>query len=393
MNQKFISFSPPLMGKEEIAGAVQALKSGWLTTGPQTKQFEENFKKYVHAEAALAVNSCTAALHLALIALKIGPGDEVLTTPVTFCSGVHVIEHVGARPVLADVERETLNIDPRCADKILKNLRRRKKIKAIIVVHYAGHPCRMDALMKLSKKYRVPVIEDAAHAFPAKYKGKMIGSSKNLTAFSFYATKNITTGEGGMLTGPKPLVDRARVMSLHGMNRDAWKRYSAKGSWFYEVIDAGYKYNLTDIQSAIGLAQLKKMKQFHARRRDIVKKYQRAFSKFAAVETPVECSEVESAWHLYPIRLHLNRLRISRSRLIEELKRRGVGASVHFIPIHLHPYYRKKYGWRADAFPVAYREYQRLVSLPLSPAFTDAQVARVIKAVQEILKKYSRSLL
>lgn len=368
---------------------VDTLRSDWITTGPKVKKFEEEFRLFIGAPAALALSSATAALHLALIAHGIGPGDEVITTPMTFCSGVHVIEHVGAKPILADVESDTLNISPEKIEQILKSPARRKKVKAMIVVHYAGHPCEMDVIMKISRKYGIPVIEDAAHSLPAKYKNKIIGDSANLTAFSFYATKNLTTAEGGMLTGSPKLIEKARMWSLHGMNRDAWNRYSGKGSWYYEVVVPGFKYNMTDIQASLGLVQLKRIWQFHARRKAIIQKYHRAFERLAALQLPVERSEMESAWHLYAVRLHLDKLRIHRGQFMDELKAQGVGASVHFIPVHIHPYYRKKYGYKADDYPVAYREYQRLISLPLAPRLTDGQIEYVIRTVKSILKKCS----
>ena len=387
---KNIPFSPPLIGKEEIAEVVDTLRSDWITTGPKTKRFENEFRQYVGARAALAVSSATAALHLALIAHGVGKGDEVITTPMTFCSGVHVIEHVGAKPVLVDVEADTLNIDPKNIEAILKKPARRKKVKAIIIVHYGGHPCNMNAIMKISRRYKIPVVEDAAHSLPAYYKKKIIGSFGNLTAFSFYATKNLTTAEGGMLTGDPKLIEKARIWGLHGMSKDAWNRYSSKGSWYYEVIAPGFKYNLTDIQSSLGLVQLKKLKSFHQRRNEIARRYNRAFSSFDAIQTPEDRAEVKSAWHLYPIRLYLNRLKIGRSEFIQKLKDAGVGASVHFIPIHIHPYYRKKYGYKADNFPVAYREYQRLISLPLAPRHSDQQIDYVIRTVSELIRKFKK---
>lgn len=388
--KKTIPFSPPLIGEEEIREVTDTLRSAWITTGPKTKKFEEEFRRFTGAPAALALSSATAGLHLALIAHGVRPGDEVITTPMTFCSGVHVIEHVGAKPVLADVEPDTLNINPVQIERILKSSSRRKKTKAIIAVHYGGHPCDMSALMKISRKYGIPVIEDAAHSIPAKYKGKLIGSLGNLTAFSFYATKNLTTAEGGMLTGPAKLIDKARIWSLHGMSRDSWNRYSGKGSWFYEVVVPGFKYNFTDIQAALGLVQLKKIWQFHKRRKAIIKKYNEAFSKNTGLQRPVERKGLESAWHLYPIRLNSNKLRIPRSQFIEEMKKKGIVTSVHFIPIHIHPYYRKKYGYKPQDYPVAYGEYQRLVSLPLAPCLTDSQITRVIQAVNEISREYIR---
>ena len=390
MRDTFLPFSPPFIGDEEIAEVVDTLRSDWITTGPKVRRFEEEFAAFIGAPAALALHSGTAALHVALAALGIGPGDAVITTPMTFCSCVHVIEHVGARPVLVDVEPDTLNIDPGGIAKALDSSP--FNIRAILPVHLYGHPCDMDAIGEIARRHDLAIIEDAAHALPARYRGRRIGSPpeirdlRGVTCFSFYATKNLTTAEGGMLTGPPDLVEEARLWSLHGMSRDAWRRYSAEGSWYYEVIRPGFKYNMTDIQAALGLHQLRKLPQFQARRREIVQRYNEAFSRFEELQTPVERPEVEHAWHLYVLRLNLERLKISRNQFIEELKARNIGTSVHFIPVHLHPYYRDRYGYKPEDFPVAYREYQRIVSLPLYPRMSDQDVQDVIDAVAAVVR-------
>lgn len=383
--ETFLPFSPPDITEEEIEAVSAVLRSGWITTGPRTEQFEQEFAAYVGAEGALALNSCTAGLHLALVALGIGPGAEVITTPMTFCSSVNVIEHVGARPVLADIDPQTLTLDPaRVAEAITP------RTKAIMPVHYAGHPAEMAPLLALAREHDLYVIEDAAHALPAYYEGHPIGSLGDLTAFSFYATKNLTTAEGGMLTGAPELIERARVLSLHGMSRDAWNRYGQGGAWFYEVVAPGFKYNMTDIQAALGLAQLHRLEAMQARRREIVVRYNSALSGLAAVQTPVERPNARHAWHLYVLRLNLERLSIDRAQFIQELAARNIGSSVHFIPIHLHPYYRNKYEWQPADFPVAYAEYQRVVSLPLSTRLSDADVADAIAAVADIVTTFRR---
>jgi len=394
MRQTFLPFSLPLIGEEEIAEVIDTLRSDWITTGPKVRRFEEEFAAFIGAPAALALNSGTAALHVALVALGIGPGDAVITTPMTFCSCAHVIEHVGGRPIFVDVEPDTLNIDP---DEIAKKLERSKfKVRAILPVHLYGHPCDMDAIWELARQYNLAIIEDAAHALPAKYKGRLIGSLSAIcdlqvaVCFSFYATKNLTTAEGGMLTGTPAFIEEARIWSLHGMSRDAWKRYSAEGSWYYEVVRPGFKYNMTDIQAAIGLCQLSKLPQFQARRCEIARRYNEAFSQFEELQIPTQRPEVEHAWHLYVLRLNLEMLIIDRDRFIEELKARNIGTSVHFIPIHLHPYYRDKYGYKPEDFPVAYREYQRIISLPLYPRMNDRDVEDVIEAVIDVVKRYRR---
>jgi dTDP-4-amino-4,6-dideoxygalactose transaminase len=384
MRDRFLTFSPPAIGAQEIDEVIDTLKSDWITTGPKTRRFEEEFARFLGAPAALAVSSATDAMQVALAALGLAPGDEVVTTPMTFCSTAHVIEHQGARPVLADVEPDTLCIDPaRVAAAVTPRTR------AILPVHLYGHPCDMDALMRIAERHGLFVLEDAAHAVPAGYRGRRIGTIGTATAFSFYATKNMTTAEGGMLTGSRELIDRARVWTLHGMSRDAYNRYAREGSWFYDVVAPGFKCNMTDIQASLGLAQLRKLPVFQERRREIVRRYDAAFGRMPAIQTPTERPGAESAWHLYVIRLRLEQLRIDRHRFIEELKARNIGASVHFIPLHLHGYYRDKYGYRPEDFPVAYREYQRIVSLPLHPRLTDADVADVIEAVGDIVTRFA----
>ncbi len=385
MRKSFLSFSPPNIGEEEIREVVDTLRSDWITTGPKTRLFEQRFAGYVGAEAALALNSCTAGLHLALVCLGIGPGDKVITTPLTFCASVNVIEHVGARPVLVDVEEDTLNISPDLVEAAVTG-----RAKAILPVHYAGHPCDMDRLVDIARRHELHVIEDAAHAVPARHRGRMVGGIGDLTAFSFYATKNMTTAEGGMLTGGAELVDRARVLGLHGMSRDAWKRYDRGGSWYYEVVAPGFKYNMTDIQASLGLRQLDSLAEKQARRREVVRRYTEAFSHYPYFQTPVERPEVEHAWHLYVLRLNPEALAVDRDRFIEELRVRNIGASVHFIPIHLHPYYREKYGFKPDDFPVAYRNYRRMLSLPLHPGLSGADVDDVIEAVLDVAATYRR---
>lgn len=397
MRNSFLPFSPPLIGEEEIAEVIDTLRSDWITTGPKVKRFEEEFAAFVNGPEALAVSSCTAALHLALLALGIGPGDGVITSSLTFCSAVHVIEHVGARPILVDVEPDTLNLDADQARRAIEHAKRDYgvTVKAIMPVHLYGQPCDLNALLALAEEYELAIIEDAAHSLPAKYRGAMIGShagSANvpvLTCFSFYATKNLTTAEGGMLVSTADLVERARVWALHGMNRDAWKRYGATGSWRYEVVCPGYKYNMSDLQAALGIHQLRKLPDFNTRRKQIVDQYSAAFSECSNLQIPIQTNGTEHAWHLYVLRLNLERLRITRDKFISQLKDRNIGASVHFIPIHLHSYYRQKYGHRAEDFPVAWREFQRIVSLPLSPRMVQEDVNDVIAAVTDIVQQQS----
>jgi dTDP-4-amino-4,6-dideoxygalactose transaminase len=381
----FLPFSPPSIGEEEVEEVVDALRSDWLTTGPKTLRFEKAFAQYVGARGALALNSCTAGLHTTLVALGIGPGDEVITTTMTFAATVNVIEHVGARPVLVDVEPDTLNIDPIQVERAIT-----PRTKAVIVVHYAGHPAEMDAIEELARAHGLTVIEDAAHSMPAWYRGRMVGSGDNPTAFSFYATKNLTTGEGGMLTGSPEFLERARPVSLHGMTRDALRRYEKGGSWRYEIQAPGFKYNMTDIQASMGLAQLKKLDHFDQRRREVVAAYDQAFACEPALEIPVERDDVHHAWHLYVLRLNPEVLTIGRDQFIDELTTRNIGTSVHFIPVHTHPYYRDRYGYAPDAFPVAYSNFERMLSIPLHPRISSTEVDDVVGAVLDVVDSYRR---
>jgi dTDP-4-amino-4,6-dideoxygalactose transaminase len=379
MRNDFLPFFRPLIGQEEIDEVTDTLQSGWLTTGPKTKQFEADFAEYVGAPSALALSSCTAGLHLALVAMGVGRGDEVITTPMTFAATVNVIEHVGATPVLVDVEPDTLNIDPhQVADAMSP------RTKVILPVHYAGHPAAMDELEDIAQRQGLTILEDAAHAIGGRYRGRPVGCGEHPTAFSFYATKNLITGEGGMLTGGAELMDHARVLGLHGMNRDAWKRFSQTGSWYYEVGEPGFKYNMTDIQASLGIWQLRKLAGFQQRRREVVRAYSNALESLGCFDLPVERCDVDHAWHLYVLRLRTGQLTISRDLFIERLKECGIGTSVHFIPIHLHPYYKHKYGFRRTDFPVALGSYERMLSLPLFPGITNDEVGRVIEAVTTV---------
>ncbi len=375
----FLPFSPPFIGEEEIAEVVDSLRSGWITTGPKTKRFEQKFAEYFNAPAALALSSCTAALHTALVINKIGPGDEVITTPMTFTATVAVIEHVGATPVLVDIQPDTMNIDPVKIQAAITD-----KTKAVIAVHYGGHPCEMDEINSICNENNLLLVEDAAHAIPAKYKDVFIGSGDNPVAFSFYATKNLTTAEGGMLTGGKSLIENGVVSSLHGMNRDAWKRNDKTGSWRYDIVTPGFKYNMTDLQAGLGLAQLKKLKAMHSRRKEIVAMYNDAFKTAGLFDLPVEREYCESAWHLYPLRIREGALKITRDEFIEELRKRNIGTSVHFIPIHTFTYYVEKYGYKPEDYPIAFNESERLITIPLHPGLSDDDVKDVISAVLDV---------
>lgn len=379
-----LRFAAPSIGDAEIEAVVEVLRSGWLTTGPRTAQFEERFAELVSAPAALAVSSGTAALHLALIAAGVGEGDVVLTTPLTFCSTVHVIEHLRARPVLVDVDPISLNISPDRLRVRLAELDYAPKV--ILPVHLAGLPAQMTDILASAEAIGAAVIEDAAHAQGALVGGRSVGDVEGSTVaraacFSFYVTKNLTTGEGGMLTGEEGFVEEARRWSLHGMSRDSWNRYGAGGSWRYDVTRPGFKYNMSDIQAALGLVQLGRSAELLERRRRIAEAYDEAFRHLDAIHPVSRATEPGHAWHLYIVRVARDAGAPSRDELIASLTAQGIGSSVHFIPVHHLDYYRHKYGFQPGDFPVAEDAFARMLSLPIYPEMTEQDVADVIAAV------------
>jgi len=385
MRAEFLQFSPPFIGDEERAEVEDTLRSGWITTGPKTRRFEAQFAEYIGVPRALAVGSATAAMHLALVALGVGPGDEVITTPMTFVATANVVEHVGARLVLADIDPVTMQISPEAIAAALT-----PRTRALLPVHYTGHPADMNAILGLAGD-RVAVVEDAAHALPAAVGDRNVGTIGDLTAFSFYATKNVTTGEGGMLTGrDDEVLDRARVLSLHGMSADAWRRYEPGNSWYYDVLAPGFKYNMTDIQASLGIHQLARLPQTDARRRQIAARYSAALGAGDHFQVPLEHPGFTSAWHLYVLRLNLDTLAIDRARFIAELEKRNIGTSVHFIPVHLHQYYRDRYAYTPESLPAASAMFERIVSLPLHPGLSDDDVDDVIEAVFDVAATHSR---
>jgi len=384
--REFIPFHVPQIDDDEVRSVVETLKSSWLTTGAKTKQFEEAFARYLGVRHAIAVNSCTAALHLALDAVGVEEGDEVIVPCMTFTATAEVVLYFKAKPVLVDCLSDTLNIDPDQVERAISS-----KTKAIIPVHFGGHACDMAAILDIARRHNLYVIEDAAHALPGKYRQQSIGSIGDITCFSFYATKTITTGEGGMATTNNPeWASRMRMMSLHGISHDAWKRYAKEGSWYYEVVRPGFKYNLTDIAAAIGVEQLKKCDAFGAARKKIAAAYNGGFSELPEIQTPVCSPDVQHAWHLYVIQLHLSRLKINRYKFIETLTTNGVGTSVHFIPLHLHPFYRDAFGYIPEDFPNATQAYQRIISLPIYPGMADRDISRVIEVVREVAQQHRK---
>jgi len=393
---RFLPFSAPWVGAEEIEELLEVLGSGWLTAGPRTGRFEQAFREYVGTAHAVATSSCTAALHLALRALDIGEGDAVLTSPFTFAATANVIVHCGAEVLFADICPSTHNLDPaaverflveRCAPAPEGGLRTRqsgRRLRAAIAVHYGGQSCDMAKLGALASRFQFVLIEDAAHAAGGRYRGRPVGTLGRAACFSFYPTKNMTTGEGGMLaTDDRALAERARRLAQHGISRDGWQRYSSDGDWLYDVEEAGYKYNMTDLQAALGLHQLRRLDGFIERRRKLAARYDQGLEGRSDLILPVETAGIYHARHLYPVQVVSPR--IDRGRLIEKLRERRIGTSVHFLPLHLTGFYQRRFGFRRGDFPVAEQVFERIVSLPLFPAMTEEQVDQVVEAAREIL--------
>ncbi|CAH0351709.1 DegT/DnrJ/EryC1/StrS aminotransferase family protein [Aquabacterium sp. CECT 9606] len=379
----FLPFALPEIGEEEIAEVVDTLRSGWVTTGPKARRFEQDFVQFLGDDSlqAIAVNSATAGLHLALEAIGIGPGDEVITTTHTFTATAEVVRYMGADVVLVDIDPATLNIDPKAIEAAIT-----PKTKAIMPVHYAGLSVDMDGVMAIARKHGLKVVEDAAHALPTTFKQQTIGTlQSDVTVFSFYANKTITTGEGGMLvTRDEAIAARCKVMRLHGISRDAFDRFTAKvPSWYYEIVAPGFKYNLTDIAAALGLHQLRRVRGFQVRREQIAQRYDEAFADLPIIAPPrPENAGDLHAWHLYVVRLS-DAAQINRDQLIDSLFADGIGVSVHYIPLHLHPYWKDRYKLQPEQFPHSQRAYERMVSLPLYTKMTDADVERVVTSVRK----------
>lgn len=376
----FLPVGKPVLDEKEVEAVSAVLRSGWLTTGPSVKAFEEGMKEYVGAKHAVGLTSCTGGLHISLSALGIGKGDEVIVPTYTFAATGHVIDWVGAKPILVDVEKDTFNIDPKKAEAAIT-----ARTKAIMLVHFAGHSCDMDAFMVLAKKHNLYIIEDAAHAIGTSYKGKKIGTFGISTVFSFYATKTITTGEGGMLTtNDEEFGKKIKRYSYFGVDKDAFNRYSDKGTWYYEIIDLGYKYNMDNIQGAMGVEQLKKIGGFLEQKKKLVQRYNKLLKDVKGVTTPIEKPYTTHSWHLYPILLDPQVM--DRDTFILKLREQNIGTSVHFIPLHLHPYYQRVHGHKKGDFPNAEYIYEREVSLPLFAGMSEKDVDDVVDAIKNILQ-------
>jgi len=381
MREKFLVFGRPQIGQDEIDEVHAVMESGWLGTGPRTAQFEHDFCSYITSPNAVALNSCTAALHLSALVAGVGPGDEVITTPLTFCATVNALIHVGAIPILADINPITLNIDPTEIEKKITN-----KTKAIVPVHFAGHPCDMDAIVGIAQRHDLVLIEDCAHAIETLYKGQHVGTFGRFGCFSFYVTKNVVTGEGGMLTASAPQdADRARKLSLHGMSRDAWKRFGSDGYRHYQVEEAGFKYNMMDLQAAIGIHQLARIEGNHARRETIWERYNSAFTGLPVTLPAKIESGNRHAYHLYTMQLDEERSPLKRDAFLDAMTARNIGVGVHYLSLPEHPFYQNSFGWKPEDYPHAMRAGRTIVSLPMSANLTDKDVADVINTVGELL--------
>ncbi|MBT8379761.1 MAG: DegT/DnrJ/EryC1/StrS family aminotransferase [Ignavibacteria bacterium] len=386
MNRDFLLFHKPFLSEEEVDEIVDTVRSGWLSMGPKTLRFESEFNSYIGASKSIAVSSWTAAGHLTLEAFGIKAGDEVIVPTMTFPATAEIVCYFGAKPVIVDVSEDTLNISLKEIEKSIT-----PKTKAIIPVHYGGQPCDMDEILDIAKKYGLKVLEDAAHSLPATYKGKRIGTISDVTCFSFYATKTLSTGEGGMIcTNDDELAERCSIMRLHGINRDAWKRYSESGSWYYEVVAPGFKYNFTDLQASLGLPQLKKVDYMWESRKQIAARYTEALKDLETIELHTVKDDRESSWHLFPIRLHLEKLNKTRAQIIEELRKNNIGVGVHFMPVHQHLYYNETFNLSDNEFPIASSVFPRLLSLPIYPGMNEDNVDRVISVLIDILNRAKR---
>jgi len=382
MTNHFITFGAPAIERDEIDEVVECLESGWIGTGPRVARFEEEFAAYKGVRHTAAVSSCTAAMHLSVLAAGVGPGDEVITSALTFCATVNAIIHAGATPVLADVDFRTMNIDPADVERRIT-----PRTKAILPVHFAGRPCAMDQLLAIARSNDLRIIEDCAHAIETEYHGRKAGTLGDFGCFSFYATKNVTTGEGGMIiTRRHDDLVRIKMLALHGLSTDAWKRFSDEGYKHYLVVETGFKYNMMDLQAALGIHQLRRVERNWLRRREIWDTYNEAFASLPVTLPAAPEADTRHAHHLYPILIDESICEISRDEFLELMTARGIGVGVHYLSIPEHPVYQRKFGWQPEDYPAAMRIGRQTVSLPLSAKVTDADIERVIDAVSSVVK-------
>ncbi len=386
VRETFLPFHQPWIDDAGVKAVSDVLQSGWITRGPRTEEFERAFGAYVGSRHTIGLSSCTAGMHLALVTLGIGPGDEVITSPITFPATANVVVHQGARPVFADVDPVTLNVDPARVEASIT-----PRTRALMPVHFAGHPCRMDALLDLAHRHRLHVIEDAAHAIESSVGGRKVGSIGDFTAFSFYATKNLTTAEGGMLTtNNDELAERARILSLHGISRDAWKRYAQDGPLHWETLSPGYKYNMFDVQAALGLSQLERLEEWWTVRAAYVRRYREGLAGLSEVEILGQEAGIRHAYHLLVILLRTERLRVDRERIMADLRAEGIGTGIHFRSLSLHPYYRDAFPTPPGALPVAESVSERLLSLPLYPRMSPSDIDDVLEALRRVIAAHRR---
>jgi len=379
----FLVFGAPRIGEDEIAEVEACLRSGWLGTGPRVAQFERDFARWrgVDASQVAAVNSCTAALHVSMVAAGLEPGSEVITTPLTFCATVNAILHAGLTPVLADVDPVSQNIDPDAIEAAIT-----PRTRAIVPVHFAGRPCAMDRIMAIAEKHSLVVIEDCAHAIETEFRGQPAGTFGDFGCFSFYVTKNVVTGEGGMILGrDEERIARAKILALHGMSKDAWHRFGDQGYRHYQVVECGFKYNMMDLQAAIGIHQLARVESNWQRRRELWQRYDEAFAALPLGLPAAPEADTRHGYHLYTIMIDPARCGIERDAFLEAMNQRGIGTGVHYLSVPEHPYYQQRFGWRPEQWPVAMRLGRQTVSLPLSPAMSDEEATRVVDAVRAVI--------
>jgi UDP-4-amino-4,6-dideoxy-N-acetyl-beta-L-altrosamine transaminase len=386
VRKEFLPYGTQWLNEKEINEVIDSLKSSWITTGPKMRLFEENFKEFKGSKYAVAVNSGTAALHISTSSININPGDEVITTPMTFVASANCVVYRGGTPVLADIKKDTCNIDP---DEIKKKITSRTK--AIIPVHFAGQPCDMDEICEIAEENNLYIIEDAAHAIDAEYKGKKIGNISDLTIFSFHPVKNITTAEGGMVTSNnEELNEKLLMFRTHGISKDAIKRFGKEGGFYYDMKYLGFRYNLSELHSSLGIHQLNKLNAFQNRRRELVRIYNRELDSIEGIKIPYVKSNIKHSWHLYIIQLDLEKLNVDRDHIFKAMREENIGVNVHYIPIHYHSYYQEKFGLKRGILPNVEWLFPKIITIPLFHKMSDNDVYDVINALEKVIKYYRK---